>query len=121
MNAEYILWVTSSRRNKSKSKEANGDTSSSGCLVSELDWPRSDPSFQVRRQSPVIVHSAAHMGWAIIRVRFDLGTHLMNTIRLARAPTEVASCLNQSMKPTAPFRNESSVFATTPCRGLSLS
>ena len=64
-----------------------------GCLVSELDWPRSGPSFQVRRQSPVIVHSAAHMGWAIIRVRFDLGTHLMNTIRLARAPTEVASCL----------------------------
>ena len=26
---------------------------------------------------------------------------------------------NQSMKPTAPFRNSSSVFATTPCRGLS--
>ncbi len=31
------------------------------------------------------------------------------------------SASNQSMKPTAPFRNESSVFATTPCRGLSLS
>jgi hypothetical protein len=28
---------------------------------------------------------------------------------------------NQSMKPTAPFRNKFSVFATTPCRGLSLS
>ena len=28
---------------------------------------------------------------------------------------------NQSMKPTAPFRNAFSVFATTPCRGLSLS
>ncbi len=28
---------------------------------------------------------------------------------------------NQSMKPTAPFGNKSSVFATTPCRGLSLS
>ena len=28
---------------------------------------------------------------------------------------------NQSMKPTAPFRNEFSVFATAPCRGLSLS
>jgi hypothetical protein len=26
---------------------------------------------------------------------------------------------NQSMKPTAPFRNTSSVFPTTPCRGLS--
>jgi hypothetical protein len=25
------------------------------------------------------------------------------------------------MKPTAPFRNKFSVFATTPCRGLSLS
>jgi hypothetical protein len=28
---------------------------------------------------------------------------------------------NQSMKPTAPHRNALSVFATTPCRGLSLS
>jgi hypothetical protein len=28
---------------------------------------------------------------------------------------------NQSMKPTAPFRNKFSVFATTPCRGLSSS
>ncbi|SRR6266496_3139869 len=28
---------------------------------------------------------------------------------------------NQSMKPTAPCRNKFSVFATTPCRGLSLS
>ena len=28
---------------------------------------------------------------------------------------------NQSMKPTAPLRNKFSVFATTPCRGLSLS
>ena len=26
---------------------------------------------------------------------------------------------NQSMKPTAPLRNKFSVFATTPCRGLS--
>ena len=28
---------------------------------------------------------------------------------------------NQSMKPTAPLRDNFSVFATTPCRGLSLS
>ena len=28
---------------------------------------------------------------------------------------------NQTMKPTAPLRNAFSVFATTPCRGLSLS
>ncbi len=28
---------------------------------------------------------------------------------------------NQSMKPTAPLRYKFSVFATTPCRGLSLS
>jgi hypothetical protein len=28
---------------------------------------------------------------------------------------------NQSMKPTAPLRGKLSVFATTPCRGLSLS
>ena len=37
-------------------------------------------------------------------------------------PTLIMFCAspsNQSMKPTAPFRNEFSVFATTPCRGLS--
>jgi hypothetical protein len=28
---------------------------------------------------------------------------------------------NQSMKPTAPLRYDRSVFAPTPCRGLSLS
>jgi len=28
---------------------------------------------------------------------------------------------NQSMKPTAPFRNNLNIIATTPCRGLSLS
>jgi hypothetical protein len=28
---------------------------------------------------------------------------------------------NQPMKPTAPHRNELSLFATAPCRGLSLS
>jgi hypothetical protein len=28
---------------------------------------------------------------------------------------------NPSMNPTAPFRNDFSVLATTPCRGLSLS
>jgi hypothetical protein len=28
---------------------------------------------------------------------------------------------NQTMKPTAPGRNDFSVFATTPCRGLSFS
>jgi hypothetical protein len=28
---------------------------------------------------------------------------------------------NQSMKPTAPEQTTASVFATTPCRGLSLS
>ncbi len=28
---------------------------------------------------------------------------------------------NQPMKPTAPLRSNFSVFATTPCRGLSLS
>jgi len=27
---------------------------------------------------------------------------------------------NQSMKPTAPLRNKFSLFATTPCHGLSL-
>ena len=49
----------------------------------------------------------------------------------ARADAEAAACShrtimranssNQEMKPTAPLRNNFSVFATTPCRGLSLS
>ena len=41
-----------------------------------------------------------------------------------RTPTLLCSSIkgpNQSMKPTAPLRNKLSVFATTPCRGLSLS
>src|SRR5947199_8221254 len=37
--------------------------------------------------------------------------------RLYREPIG-DECSNQSMKPTAPPGNESSVFATTPCRGL---
>jgi len=40
-------------------------------------------------------------------------------VREHKARQRVTS--NQSMKPTAPWRNKSSVFATTPCRGLSLS
>ena len=35
------------------------------------------------------------------------------------APVVRAAVSNQSMKPTAPFRCTFSVFATTPCRGLS--
>jgi hypothetical protein len=35
--------------------------------------------------------------------------------------TDMRSLSNQTMKPTAPWRNKFSVFATTPCRGLSLS
>jgi hypothetical protein len=34
---------------------------------------------------------------------------------------EPRSASNQSMKPTAPFRDKLSQLATTPCRGLSLS
>jgi hypothetical protein len=44
-------------------------------------------------------------------------TALMSVERAARSNEPS----NQSMKPTAPFRNKFSVFATTPCRGLSLS
>ncbi len=50
---------------------------------------------------------------------------LQHPYKLAR-PTAQRYCLcerdrpNQLMKPTAPLRNESSVLATAPCRGLSL-
>jgi hypothetical protein len=37
------------------------------------------------------------------------------------AREEIAPPSNQSMKPTAPLRDNFRVFATTPCRGLSLS
>ncbi len=37
------------------------------------------------------------------------------------SPRGDAVPFNQSMKPTAPFRNAFSVFATTSCRGLFLS
>jgi len=40
-------------------------------------------------------------------------------LHTARIHASIAS--NQSMKPTAPFQNTFSVFATTPCRGLSVS
>jgi hypothetical protein len=36
-------------------------------------------------------------------------------------PKSLSQSSNQSMKPTAPLRCKTSVFATTPCRGLSLS
>jgi hypothetical protein len=42
-------------------------------------------------------------------------------IRQVRLRIRTGRRSNQSMKPTAPFGNKSSVFATTPCRGLSLS
>jgi hypothetical protein len=45
-------------------------------------------------------------------------THHPNSPRQT-APNHIAS--NQSMKPTAPLQYKFSVFATTPCRGLSLS
>jgi hypothetical protein len=35
--------------------------------------------------------------------------------------TDDREASNQSMKPTAPFRNQFSELATAPCRGLSLS
>ena len=44
-------------------------------------------------------------------------THLKSSA----TTTSVTKSSNQSMKPTAPCRNKFSVFATTPCRGLSLS
>jgi hypothetical protein len=41
--------------------------------------------------------------------------------RYAQPELAVKMRSNQSMKPTAPWRYNPSVFATTPCRGLSLS
>jgi hypothetical protein len=46
---------------------------------------------------------------------------LPNESEMRAQPKHYAVSSNQSMKPTAPPRNAFSVFATTPCRGLSLS
>jgi hypothetical protein len=55
----------------------------------------------------------------------DYGDITMNasyTLALIRAYLDAQrACSNQSMKPTAPDEMTTSVFATTPCRGLSLS
>jgi hypothetical protein len=55
----------------------------------------------------------------------DLRSQDINTLQqeyiLQAADVARKVLLSESMKPTAPLRNESSVFATTPCRGLSLS
>jgi membrane protease YdiL (CAAX protease family) len=47
-----------------------------------------------------------------------IGGIVYHLLRGARKRSERS---NQVMKPTAPFGNESSLFATAPCRGLSLS
>ena len=48
------------------------------------------------------------------------GRRLITSHRLFSSALRSGSGPNQSMKPTAPPRNKFSVFATTPCRGLSL-
>jgi hypothetical protein len=53
---------------------------------------------------------------AVAVKRFIVSAHTM--IGLSRSHAQRP---NQSMKPTAPWRDKFSVFATTPCRGLSLS
>ncbi len=53
------------------------------------------------------------------------GKRRVENVRRGKVDKEMKSCghngSNQSMKPTAPLRYKLSVFATTPCRGLSLS
>ena len=49
-----------------------------------------------------------------LRASHDAIQHILDSYRCTHKKPS-----NQSMKPTAPSRNEFSVFATTPCRGLS--
>jgi hypothetical protein len=59
--------------------------------------------------SPADWHHRAVVVW-MLRCVFRLDQHLWHV-----------KASNQPMKPTAPLRGNFSVFATTPCRGLSLS
>jgi hypothetical protein len=63
-----------------------------------------------RRVRGVVIVTSLVLLWALI-ILFSV----LHAVRVHRAAS------NQSMKPTAPFGNKCSVFATTPCLGLSLS
>ena len=73
-------------------------------------------------------HGVVTLGWGALCSGGDLGVS-MDALYCPGAfrcypcvvTLDLATPSNQSMKPTAPTRNEFNVFATTPCRGLSLS
>ena len=71
----------------------------------------------------ILYRCATVRGWrATRRVASDRGDSAHESECPGTTPMTLPRCRsNQSMKPTAPLRNKFSVFATTPCRGLSLS
>jgi hypothetical protein len=81
----------------------------SRCCFSSL-WPRASADRTVR----VEVDRGWNNPWCVGPLLYFLSCFSVGIGQ--KAPQS-----NQSMKPTAPLRNEFNVFATTPCRGLSLS
>jgi hypothetical protein len=68
-------------------------------------------------QSSVVMHITAPIDDGVMTFTdANYSTHVGGYL-LRRCPKSP----NQSMKPTTPFRNTSSMIATTPCRSLSLS
>jgi hypothetical protein len=71
-----------------------------------------------------LTHIVAGLGlvaaWGLLIAGFSKKPAAVET-PTSRSGTNLVPTSNQSMKPTALLRSDFSVFATTPCRGLSLS
>jgi hypothetical protein len=82
-------------------------------------------SFFVRMTSSTILFQLSLFGLVtfFIQVIVITPSLIIRTTRSGRGMSllGIAQAPNQSMKPTAPWRDNFSMFATTPCRGLSLS
>jgi hypothetical protein len=57
--------------------------------------------------------------WFVIGVRHHQA--LLTELVRSQGVIRLRNASNQSMKPTSPLQDRLSVFATSPCRGLSLS
>jgi hypothetical protein len=81
-----------------------------------IEWMRYEPDAPY----PELVKTIPHVAFEVDDLEQELQGKKVIIGPNSPSPG-VGGRLNQSMKPTAPWRNKFSVFATTPCRGLSLS
>ena len=84
-------------------------------------------SYYTRHHPPPVSSGALFTGWVpaansyIFAFRGRSSSVSVSAFSLHGCGDGDIESSNQSMKPTAPLRNNFRVFATTPCRGLSLS